>query len=108
MPQRDADKREAATWLDAISATASPPNTPKLPEIAADATDLKALRTVVVDAASVGAGLWISYLFVLFYLLIAAGSVTHKDLFFETPVKLPFLGVDLPSKVSSGSARRCS
>ena len=50
------------------------------------------------DAAGVGAGLWVSYLFVLFYLLIAAGAVTHKDLFFETPVKLPFLGVDLPLK----------
>jgi hypothetical protein len=56
------------------------------------------LRTAVVDAASVSAGLWLSYLFALFYLLIAAGAVTHKDLFFESPVKLPFLGIDLPLK----------
>jgi hypothetical protein len=55
-------------------------------------------RTAVVDAASVSAGLWLSYLFALFYLLIAAGAVTHKDLFFESPVKLPFLGIDLPLK----------
>ena len=68
------------------------------PALAAKADDLEALRSAVVDAASVGAGLWISYLFVLFYLLVSAGGVTHKDLFFETPVKLPFLGVDLPLK----------
>ena len=45
---------------------------------AAKANDLDALRAAVVDAAGVGAGLWISYLFVLFYLLIAAGGVTHN------------------------------
>src|SRR3954452_8562420 len=66
------------------------------PPLAAKANDLEALRTAVVDAASVGAGLWISYLFVLFYMLIAAGGITHKDMFFESPVKLPFLNVDLP------------
>jgi hypothetical protein len=44
----------------------------------------------------VSAGLWFSYLFVLLYLLIAVGSVTHRDLFLENPVKLPFLNVDLP------------
>ena len=48
------------------------------------------------DAASVGGALWVSYLFVLFYLAVAAGAVTHADLFFEKPVKLPFLGVELP------------
>jgi hypothetical protein len=36
--------------------------------------------------------------FVLFYLLVAVGGVTHRDLFFESPVKLPFLNVDLPLK----------
>ncbi len=68
------------------------------PAIVADATDLKVLRKAVEDASTVGVGLWVSYLFVLFYLLVAAGSVTHKDLFLETPVRLPFLGVDLPLK----------
>jgi uncharacterized protein YjbI with pentapeptide repeats len=61
-----------------------------------EATDLKALRTAVVDAAGVGAGLWFSYLFVLLYLLIAVGGITHHDLFLENPVKLPFVNVDLP------------
>jgi uncharacterized protein YjbI with pentapeptide repeats len=50
----------------------------------------------VVDAAGVGAGLWFSYLFVFLYLLIAVGSVTHRDLLYASPIKLPFLSVELP------------
>jgi uncharacterized protein YjbI with pentapeptide repeats len=69
-----------------------------VPALAAKADDLDSLRTAVIDAAAVGFGLWVSYLFVLFYLLVAAGGVTHRDLFFESPVKLPFLNVDLPLK----------
>ena len=68
------------------------------PALAAKADDLEALRSAVIDAAGVSFGLWVSYLFVLFYLLVAAGGVTHRDLFFENPVKLPFLNVDLPLK----------
>jgi uncharacterized protein YjbI with pentapeptide repeats len=69
---------------------------PSSSEFADKAKDLQALRDTVVDAAGVGAGLWLSYLFVLFYLLIAVGGVTHRDLLLENPVKLPFLNVDLP------------
>src|SRR6516165_2363301 len=65
---------------------------------AAKAKDLGALHEAVVDAASVGAGLWVSYLFALFYFAIAAGAVTHRDLLLESPVKLPFLNVELPLK----------
>jgi hypothetical protein len=65
---------------------------------ATKATDLDALRTAVVDAAGVGYGLWFSYLFALLYFAIAAGSVTHRDLLLENPVKLPFLNVELPLK----------
>jgi hypothetical protein len=64
----------------------------------AKATDLDALRTAVVDAAGVGYGLWFSYLFALLYFAIAAGAVTHRDLLLESPVKLPFLNVELPLK----------
>ncbi len=60
------------------------------------ARDLQALRDSLVDAATVSGGLWLSYLFVFFYLAIAAGGVSHRDMFFENPVKLPFLNVDLP------------
>lgn len=62
----------------------------------ADTKVLEASRNAVVDAAGVGGGLWLSYIFVLFYLFIAAAGVTHRDLLFESPVKLPFFNVDLP------------
>jgi uncharacterized protein YjbI with pentapeptide repeats len=67
-----------------------------LPPIAAKADDLEEIKKAVDDAASVGGGLWLSYLFLLFYLAVAAGRVTHADLFVENPVKLPFLNIDLP------------
>jgi hypothetical protein len=70
--------------------------TPTLPPIAAKADDLEAIKQAVDDAAGVGGGLWISYIFVFFYLAVAAGAVTHVDLFFENPVKLPFLNIELP------------
>ena len=78
----------------ASAAETQPPTS--APAFAAKATDLDALRGAVIDAAGVGAGLWFSYLFVLFYLAVAAGGVTHRDLFFESSVRLPFLNVDLP------------
>jgi uncharacterized protein YjbI with pentapeptide repeats len=65
-------------------------------EFAKKAHDLDAVRKTVEDAAAVSAGFWLSYLFVLFYIGIAAGAVTHKDLLLENPVKLPFLNVELP------------
>ena len=83
--------------------TTAPPTAPLLgqpppiaAEFAARAQNLEALRAAVVEAAGVGAGLWFSYVFALLYLLIAAGSVTHRDLLLQTPIRLPFLGVDLP------------
>lgn len=81
---------------DAPAGHASPQPKPGLPAFASKANDLDALRGAVVDAANVSAGLWLSYLFVLLYLAIAAGSVTHRDLLFEKSVKLPFLNVELP------------
>ncbi len=85
---------------EADTATRKPAPTPALPEtakkLADTAKDLVSLRTAVVDAAVSGGTLWLSYLFVLFYLFIAAAAVTHEDLFFERGVKLPFLNIDLP------------
>jgi hypothetical protein len=87
---------------DGLRSTAGrPPQRPSPPILqisqnAKKAKDLQALRDAVVDAASVGGGLWLSYLLVFFYLAIAAGGVSDSDLFFENPVKLPFLNVDLP------------
>ena len=74
----------------------APAASKSLPEIAKKADDLEAIKKAVDDAASVSGALWFSYLFVLFYLAVAAGAVTHADLFLENPVKLPFLGVELP------------
>jgi uncharacterized protein YjbI with pentapeptide repeats len=69
-----------------------------LPAIAAKADDLEEIKKAVEDAASVSGGLWLSYLFVLSYIAIAAGAVTHEDLLLIRPVKLPFLNVELPLK----------
>jgi hypothetical protein len=68
----------------------------ELPEFAKKADDLDVIKQAVDDAASVSGGLWLSYIFVLFYLRVAAVAVTHVDLLFANPVRLPFLGVDLP------------
>jgi hypothetical protein len=69
-----------------------------LPAIAEKADDLVEIKKSVEDAASVSGGLWLSYLFVLSYIAIAAGAVTHEDLLLVRPVKLPFLNVELPLK----------
>jgi hypothetical protein len=74
------------------------PLRPAAPTLSQESKDLRSLQDAVVDAANISGGLWLSYLFVLFYLQIAAGSITHADLFLENPVKLPFLNVDLPLK----------
>ncbi len=75
----------------------APPSPPK-PDIAKKAHDLEAIKKALEDATSVGAGFWLSYLFLMFYLAIAAGAVTHVDLLLENPVRLPFLNVELPLK----------
>jgi uncharacterized protein YjbI with pentapeptide repeats len=78
--------------------TAPTPPAPGLPAIAAKADDLDEIKKSVEDAASISGGLWLSYLFVLSYIAIAAGAVTHEDLLLIRPVKLPFLNVELPLK----------
>src|SRR5215472_15552994 len=64
--------------------------------IAAQAGNIDALRKSVEDSAGVSGGLWLSYLFVLLYLALAARAVTHADLLLQNPVKLPFLNIELP------------
>jgi hypothetical protein len=48
--------------------------------------DLDAIRKSVEDAATIGAGLWLSYLFLMFYFAVAAGAITHVDLLLENAV----------------------
>src|SRR5262249_3568709 len=76
-------------------ATGAPAETP-LPARPETAADLEEIKKAVEDAASVSGGLWLSYIFVLSYVAIAAGAVTHADLLLERAVKLPFLNVELP------------
>lgn len=101
MADEKADQAKTAGEADALARKPGPAEgeLPKTAKGLADkAKDLEALRTAVVDAAAVGGTLWVSYLFVLFYLFIAAAAVTHRDLFFESGVKPPFLDVALPLK----------
>jgi Pentapeptide repeats (8 copies) len=85
---------ESAPPVEAqTSGAGAPPSEPSKP---AKYEELDAIKKAVDDAASVGGGLWLSYLFVLFYLAVATGAVTHADLFLENPVKLPFLNIELP------------
>src|SRR6201988_2577047 len=60
------------------------------------ARDLAALEKVVNDSAGKVMGLWTSFITVGAYLLIATGSVKHRDLFLDATIRLPILGVDLP------------
>jgi uncharacterized protein YjbI with pentapeptide repeats len=68
----------------------------KYSEIIAKEDDLGSARKAVEDAAAVSTGLWVSYLFMFFYVSVAAGAVTHLDLLLENPVRLPFLIIELP------------
>jgi uncharacterized protein YjbI with pentapeptide repeats len=58
--------------------------------------DLGELQRALNDAASKLSVLWTTFITFELYLAIAFGSVTHRDLFLETPIKLPLLNVDLP------------
>ena len=101
LPPEERPKSDAGGAAPAESRAPTPApepaaTTPALQDSAKKADDLEEIKKAVEDAASVSGALWFSYLFVLFYFAVAAGAVTHADLFFENPVKLPFLGVDLP------------
>jgi uncharacterized protein YjbI with pentapeptide repeats len=88
--------RARAARVETPAAPDPPTPAPMLVEkFPGKAHDLDAARKSVEDAASVTTGMWLSYLFVLVYIGIAAGAVTHKDLFLENPVKLPFVS-DVP------------
>ncbi len=58
--------------------------------------EVQPFKDAVVEAAATSGGLWLSYLFVLLYFLVAVSGVTQRDLFFENPVRVPFLSIDLP------------
>jgi uncharacterized protein YjbI with pentapeptide repeats len=87
----------ASTPVESKAPTSAPSESEYLAPMKKEKDDeLDATKKTVDDAASIGGGLWLSYLFVMFYLAVAAGAVTHNDLFLENPVKLPFLNIELP------------
>ncbi|MGZ8533829.1 MAG: pentapeptide repeat-containing protein [Candidatus Binatia bacterium] len=61
-----------------------------------DPLDVEALEKSLNDSATRVSTIWISFLIFGLYLVIAAGTVTHRQLLLEDPVKLPVLDIDLP------------
>jgi len=61
-----------------------------------DPFDVAALEGSLNDSATRVSTIWISFLIFGLYLVIAAGTVTHRQLLLEGPVKLPVLNIDLP------------
>src|SRR5215510_7438932 len=68
----------------------------RLAHMANDAKDLGELQKALNEAAGKASVLWTTFITFQLYLAIAFGSVTHRDLFLETSIKLPLLNVDLP------------
>ena len=64
--------------------------------MARDPNDLEALEKAVNEAAGKASGLWLSFISFATLLMITTGTVTHKKLLLEEPLKLPLLNVDLP------------
>src|SRR5262245_36939423 len=58
--------------------------------------DLGALEKAVNDAAGRASNLWISFVFFATLIAITTGTVAHKHLLLELPLKLPVLNVELP------------
>jgi len=60
-----------------------------------DPFDVEALEKSLNDSATRVSTIWISFLIFGLYLVVAAGTVTHRQLLLEDPVKLPVLNIDL-------------
>jgi uncharacterized protein YjbI with pentapeptide repeats len=58
--------------------------------------DFESLERSVNDDSSKASAIWITFITLELYLLMAFGSITYRDLLLETPLKLPLLGTELP------------
>jgi uncharacterized protein YjbI with pentapeptide repeats len=58
--------------------------------------DISKLEDALNRAAASSSALWTTFITFQLYIAIAFGSVTHSDLFLESPIKLPLLNVELP------------
>lgn len=72
-----------------------------------DPLDVEALERSLNNSATRVSTIWISFLGFALYLVVAAGSVTDRQLLREDPIKLPALGVDLPLAGFFFSRRSC-
>src|SRR5215208_6663190 len=61
-----------------------------------DPFDVAALERSLNDSAVRVSTIWVSFLIFSLYLLVAAATVEHRQLFLAEPVKLPVLNIDLP------------
>ncbi len=61
-----------------------------------DAFDVSALERSLNDSAARVSTIWVSFLIFSLYLLIAATTVTHRQLLLAEPLKLPALDISLP------------
>ena len=64
--------------------------------LTSQAEDLDKIKDAVVDSANMARNIWVLFLSFGTYLVVAVGSVTHRQLFLEGPIRLPLLNVDLP------------
>jgi uncharacterized protein YjbI with pentapeptide repeats len=60
------------------------------------ANSFDSVRAAVDEGSDFIRSLWVTFVLLGAYLVIATASVTHTQLFLETPIKLPLLDVNLP------------
>src|ERR1022692_3327961 len=61
-----------------------------------DPFDVAALERALNDSAVRVSTIWVSFQLFSLYLLIAATTVEHRQIFLAEPTKLPVLNIDLP------------
>ena len=61
-----------------------------------DPFDVEALEKSLNNSATRVSTIWVSFLIFALYLLTAATTVTHRQLFLAEPIKLPVLNIELP------------
>jgi uncharacterized protein YjbI with pentapeptide repeats len=61
-----------------------------------DSFDVKELQSAVNDSATRVSAIWVSFLIFALYLLVAATTVTQRQLLIAEPIKLPVLNIELP------------
>jgi len=88
--------RKRVPHATTATATSRDPSERRRDSLTEKAADFDSVRAAVDDAAGFVRGLWVTFVSLATYLVIAAASVTHRQLFLATPIKLPLLDVELP------------